>query len=386
MLEQAAERSANQAPACTCPAEYLCSHNKSSTYAMRKPSREVVQAIAKARKLKACGRVSDGRALLNEAKELDKKNLKNWRDKIARSMVHSEWGVGRCQVEIMMKRHLRELNAQSDKQENRWAILERQKQDAMHASENTSAAEERKVKRRLALASRERDRKAIQEVMVQAAEVRQLIQDVQSKKLNVSENMIHTAEHPQLGIRKEEEWKPPSFSGLSNSSALISHDQLYRKAGTESSSEWVGGVLGGAVEEPEIDLGQAHDSRYPESPNPSQFTGSTAWGSPSTQWAKQQPQLGQQQQIHQLQQAHPQQSRLDQQQQQQQQLRPLQPQAQFLQQPQQQQQLQPLLPRQQFLQPVQPKQTQWQQSQQQQQGAASNGALTGDKAKTVAWE
>lgn len=145
ILENATRRAIGRVKKCACTEAYLCRHNKTASYNTRRPTKTVVTYRRNGRRLKASGRIEEGQAWEEKAKELDEYHQENWRKRIANSIVASPWGANEAVVDQLTETHKKEFATLKKTQDVKRDTIEKRQATRRKNFLNTVLAEERKV-------------------------------------------------------------------------------------------------------------------------------------------------------------------------------------------------------------------------------------------------
>ena len=94
---------------CNCLNEYVCHHNKSSSYNTRKSKPQVVLYRNSSKRLKQGGRSEDAVQLMELANALDYQDQDDWRKRVSSSITQSPWGANVSVVDRMIDDHKKQI-------------------------------------------------------------------------------------------------------------------------------------------------------------------------------------------------------------------------------------------------------------------------------------
>ncbi len=146
IIEQAERRAIGKAKTCSCPVDYICTHNKSASFNTRKPHPQVVQYRSNARRLKRGGRIEDALMLEEKAAEIDDHYQNAWRENIANAIVSSPWGANVAQVDLVIENHKKEEKIMEETHRCKRAELRSSTRRRYWALENNMNAERQRLK------------------------------------------------------------------------------------------------------------------------------------------------------------------------------------------------------------------------------------------------
>ena len=95
---------------CNCQNEYVCQHNKSSSYNTRRPKPQVVLYRSSSKRLKQGGRSEDAVALMELANTIDYEDQDAWRKKVSASITQSPWGANASIMDRMIEEHKKQID------------------------------------------------------------------------------------------------------------------------------------------------------------------------------------------------------------------------------------------------------------------------------------
>ena len=163
VLEGASRRAIGKVKKCNCVQAYLCRHNKTASYNTRRPNKVVVQYRRNGKRLRQAGRIDEGQAWEEKAKEIDDVEQEAWRKRISDSIIASPWGANEAIVDKMTENHKKEIKILKQTQH-----VKRQVIIAAHTTRrrnflNNVQAEIRKVKTHCRKQAQARTRKTIED-------------------------------------------------------------------------------------------------------------------------------------------------------------------------------------------------------------------------------
>jgi hypothetical protein len=109
IIENAERKSIGKIKSCNCECDYLCHHNKTSSWNIRKPKPIVILYRKNSKRLKQGGRNEDAIQIEEKADEIDYENQLEWKKNIANSIVQSPWNANEPIVDRTIENHKREL-------------------------------------------------------------------------------------------------------------------------------------------------------------------------------------------------------------------------------------------------------------------------------------
>jgi len=109
IIENAERKSIGKIKSCNCECDYLCHHNKTSSWNIRKPKPIVILYRKNSKRLKQGGRNEDAIQIEEKADEIDYENQLEWKKNIANSIVQSPWNANEPVVDRTIENHKREL-------------------------------------------------------------------------------------------------------------------------------------------------------------------------------------------------------------------------------------------------------------------------------------
>ena len=134
-IENAARRAVGMSKVCQCKQQYLCRHNRTSSYNTRRPSKNVVMYRQNGERLRQASREDESRRWEIKAEELDDKEQREWRDRIAASLIHSPWGANEAAADKMTELHKKQLKEIQLAQHQKFLMVKQsnhEKRDLMH--------------------------------------------------------------------------------------------------------------------------------------------------------------------------------------------------------------------------------------------------------------
>ena len=146
IIEQAERRAIGKAKTCSCPVDYVCTHNKSASFNTRKPHPQVVQYRSNARRLKRGGRIEDALMMEEKAAEIDDHYQNAWRENIANAIVSSPWGANVAQVDLVIENHKKEEKIMEETHRCKRSELRASTRRRYWALENNMNAERQRLK------------------------------------------------------------------------------------------------------------------------------------------------------------------------------------------------------------------------------------------------
>ncbi len=109
IIENAERKSIGKIKSCNCKNEYLCHHNKTSSWNIRKPKPIVILYRKNSKRLKQGGRNDDAIQIEEKADEIDYEDQLEWKKNIANSIVQSPWNANEPIIDRTIEKHKKEL-------------------------------------------------------------------------------------------------------------------------------------------------------------------------------------------------------------------------------------------------------------------------------------
>ncbi len=146
IIENAERKSIGKIKSCNCENDYLCHHNKTSSWNIRKPKPIVILYRKNSKRLKQGGRNEDAIQIEEKADEIDYENQIEWKKNIANSIVQSPWNANEPIIDRTIENHKRELETMEKTHEfKRHAFRERCNRRKF-ALQNNLITDERRLK------------------------------------------------------------------------------------------------------------------------------------------------------------------------------------------------------------------------------------------------
>lgn len=146
IIENAERKSIGKIKSCNCEYDYLCHHNKTSSWNIRKPKPIVILYRKNSKRLKQGGRNEDAIQIEEKADEIDYENQLEWKKNIANSIVQSPWNANEPIVDRTIELHKRELETMENNHSfKRNAFIERCNRRRF-ALQNNLITDERRLK------------------------------------------------------------------------------------------------------------------------------------------------------------------------------------------------------------------------------------------------
>uniref|UniRef100_A0A6C0BWQ3 Uncharacterized protein n=1 Tax=viral metagenome TaxID=1070528 RepID=A0A6C0BWQ3_9ZZZZ len=146
IIENAERKSIGKIKSCNCENDYLCHHNKTSSWNIRKPKPIVILYRKNSKRLKQGGRTEDAIQIEEKADEIDYESQIEWKKNIATSIVQSPWNANEPIIDRTIENHKKELETMEKTHEfKRNAFKERcsRRKFALH---NNLITDERRLK------------------------------------------------------------------------------------------------------------------------------------------------------------------------------------------------------------------------------------------------
>lgn len=109
IIENAERKSIGKIKSCNCENDYLCHHNKTSSWNIRKPKPIVILYRKNSKRLKQGGRTEDAIQIEEKADEIDYESQIEWKKNIATSIVQSPWNANEPIIDRTIENHKKEL-------------------------------------------------------------------------------------------------------------------------------------------------------------------------------------------------------------------------------------------------------------------------------------
>lgn len=243
-VENTQRRAIGKLKMCNCQNWYTCRHNKTASYNTRRPTPDVVNYKRNSSRLKKKGQLDEAMLWEDKALELDEKQQEIWRTNISKSLSVSPWGHNdavsdkmidkhKHDIKIMKETHKIELDVLSKKHERRRYILD----NIITAEENRLKVQVHKqylklIEERNALEELQNQTNALTtddlEGMIdeEAEDYRLHNRQKTSNDNNRNDFVYDNTTNGYWNSFKDrtvanEEWVPPSRSGLDHSTRLI---------------------------------------------------------------------------------------------------------------------------------------------------------------------
>lgn len=163
VLEGASRRAIGKVKKCNCVQAYLCRHNKTASYNTRRPNKVVVQYRRNGKRLRQAGRIEEGQAWEEKAKEIDDVEQEAWRKRISDSIIASPWGANEAIVDKMTENHKKEIKILQQTQHVKRQVIIGAHTTRRRNFLNNVQAEIRKVKTHCRKQAQARTRKTIED-------------------------------------------------------------------------------------------------------------------------------------------------------------------------------------------------------------------------------
>lgn len=146
MLEATSRRALGRTKKCTCDKAYVCKHNKTASYNTRRPVYKVVLYRRNAARLKKAGRIEEGNAWAEKAREIDEEEQEKWRGRVAKSVVESPWGATEASIDQITELHRKEIDVLRKSHDVKREVLAKKQALRQKNFRLALLAEERKVR------------------------------------------------------------------------------------------------------------------------------------------------------------------------------------------------------------------------------------------------
>eukprot|EP00903_Cladosiphon_okamuranus_P007130 g6927.t1 len=220
LVSETATRATGGVSSCVCTDPFKCTHNKSASYNTRKPTKD-------GQRLRASGRLAEADEVDNMAVALEKKAEDEWRKTVEESILASAWCGGKSRLEQMVERQQATMRALLSSHTEKLARLKQQDRLERRNLLSTLAAERKKV---ILYCRREAIKRRTKDIAASAKEARKMNANKSDGMQNVSKNMFKDSDDSDSEIGSDDErlegWKPPTASGVDNSKALSSYEDI----------------------------------------------------------------------------------------------------------------------------------------------------------------
>jgi len=146
IVENCERRAMGKVKKCNCGSPFLCKHNKTASYNIRKPIKEVLNYRQNSKRLRKGGRMEDSMMWEEKANDLDHTQAENFRLRVAKSIISSPWGANEAAIDKLIQKHKRESDLARKTQTLRRAVLKEKQQRRIFAFDNLAVAERQRVR------------------------------------------------------------------------------------------------------------------------------------------------------------------------------------------------------------------------------------------------
>jgi len=146
IVESTERKSIGKIKKCDCKLLYLCNHNKTSSWNIRKPKPIVVLYRKNSKRLKQGGRIEDALQIEEKADEIDYNDLIQWKDNIAKSITQTPWGANISIVDRMIEKHKEEMEEMENKHKFQLYCFQEKYVRRVFAMENFFTTEESRLR------------------------------------------------------------------------------------------------------------------------------------------------------------------------------------------------------------------------------------------------
>ncbi|CAM9702387.1 unnamed protein product, partial [Sphacelaria rigidula] len=251
LISETATRATGGVSSCACTDAYKCRHNRSASYNTRKPTKDVIRLRQNGQRLRASGRLQEADEVDNMAAAIEARAEDHWRKRVEESILSSAWCGGKSRLEQTVERQQKTVEALLVTHQEKMALLKQQGILQTRNLQSTLAAERKKV---ILYCRREAIKRRTKDIIAAAKEARRMAKNKSNGMGNVSKNMFKDDDDSESELDSGDErldgWKPPTASGVDNSKALSSYDDIasgniYKKLedGTFGADEESGGAL-----------------------------------------------------------------------------------------------------------------------------------------------
>ncbi len=193
VLEGASRRAIGKVKKCNCVQAYLCRHNKTASYNTRRPNKVVVQYRRNGKRLRQAGRIEEGQAWEEKAKEIDDVEQEAWRKRISDSIIASPWGANEAIVDKMTENHKKEIKILKQTQHVKRQVIIGAHTTRRRNFLNNVQAEIRKVKTHCRKQAQARTRKTIEDDQ----EEEELLKKITAGNAEVAREFIEMEDNSQ---------------------------------------------------------------------------------------------------------------------------------------------------------------------------------------------
>lgn len=145
IIDSTQRKSIGKIKKCDCKIGYLCKHNKSSSWNIRKPKPIVVLYRKNSKRLKQGGRNEDAIQIDEKADEIDFNDQIAWKNNIAKSIIQTPWGANVAIVDRMIEDHKKEMETLLLTHKFKQKSFKEKYENRMIAMDNYIKTEERRL-------------------------------------------------------------------------------------------------------------------------------------------------------------------------------------------------------------------------------------------------
>ena len=146
IVENCERRAMGKVKKCNCGSPFLCKHNKTASYNVRKPIKDVLNFRQNSKRLKKGGRIEDSQMWEEKANDIDYKEAEKFRTRVAKSIITSPWGANEAQIDKLIEKHKKESSLVQKTQKVRREVLKEKQDRRLFAFENLAVAEKQRVR------------------------------------------------------------------------------------------------------------------------------------------------------------------------------------------------------------------------------------------------
>ncbi|CAM9234084.1 unnamed protein product, partial [Ascophyllum nodosum] len=227
LIDETATRATGGVSSCACTDAFKCRHNKSASYNTRRPTKDVIRLRQNGQRLRASGRLQEADDVDNRVAAIESRAEDWWRKTVEESVLSSAWCGGKSRLEQMVERQQATLQALTITHTERMARLKQQYSLQRRNLQSTLAAERKKV---ILYCRREAIERRTKDIAEGAKEARNMNKHKSDGMQNVSKNMFNDDEENSSSLDSDDDrlegWKPPAASGMDNSKALSTFEDI----------------------------------------------------------------------------------------------------------------------------------------------------------------
>lgn len=146
IVENCERRAMGKVKKCNCGSPFLCKHNKTASYNIRKPIKEVLNFRQNSKRLRKGGRMEDSQMWEEKANDIDFKEAETFRLRVAKSIISSPWGANEAAIDKLIQKHKKESDLVKKTQAIRRDVLKEKQQRRVFAFDNLAVAERQRVR------------------------------------------------------------------------------------------------------------------------------------------------------------------------------------------------------------------------------------------------